>query len=91
VKETSCPPAGSDGQLQQAGIAFRAIRKDLQRSPALSALVVRATKDEIELNNGITIACYACAFGGFGLDSKSRFRREPRKLALRSRKANLPQ
>ncbi len=70
VRDHGLPP-GEEGcvmllapTLKQARIAFRAIRKDLRRSPLLSALVVRATKDEIELTNGITIACYACTFDG---------------------------
>lgn len=70
VRDHGIPP-GEEGcvmllapTLKQAKIAFRAIRKDLRRSPVLSPLVVRATKDEIELKNGITIICVACTYDG---------------------------
>ncbi len=64
-------PQGEEGYvmllaptLKQAKIAFRAIHRDLRRSPVLSAWVVRTTKDEIELKNGIIIGCYACTYDG---------------------------
>ncbi len=50
--------------LKQAQIAFKAIRRDLMRSRVLKTFVLRATKDEIELKNGVTIGCYACVYDG---------------------------
>ena len=49
-------------QIAQARIAFRNIRDYLRRSPILSKRIVRETKNEITLNNGITIGCYACSY-----------------------------
>jgi Phage Terminase len=64
-------PLGEEGYvmllaptLKQAKIAFRAIRRNIQGSPVLSASVVRITKDEIELKNGVIIGCYACTHDG---------------------------
>jgi hypothetical protein len=48
--------------LKQAQIAFRAIRRDILGSRVLSAQVVRSTKEQIELKNGITIECFACTY-----------------------------
>ena len=47
--------------LKQAQIAFDYVRKYLNRSPELSQLVVKERKSEIELRNGITIACQPCS------------------------------
>ena len=47
--------------LKQAQIAFRYIRKYMNLSPELSNLVVKVRKSEIELRNGITIACQPCS------------------------------
>ena len=47
--------------LKQAQIAFRYIRKYISSSPELSDLVVKERKSEIELRNGITIACQPCS------------------------------
>lgn len=50
--------------IAQARIAFRCIRSYLRGSPVLSKRVVSTTKDEIKLDNGITIGCYACSYDG---------------------------
>ena len=47
--------------LKQAQIAFRYIRKYISLSPELSDRVVKQRKSEIELRNGITIACQPCS------------------------------
>ena len=50
--------------VSQARIAFRAIRRDLRRSRVLSEMVVRITREEIELTNGVTIGCHAATYDG---------------------------
>jgi terminase large subunit-like protein len=50
--------------IAQARIAFRSIKNYLRRSRILSKRVVRITKDEIKLDNGIVIGCYACNYDG---------------------------
>src|SRR6201987_1779115 len=47
--------------LKQAQIAFDYVRKYMNASPELAQLVVRERKSEIELRNGITIACQPCS------------------------------
>ena len=49
-------------QIKQARIAFRHIRRCLQKSRILSNRIVSLTKDEIKLDNGITIACYPASY-----------------------------
>ena len=49
-------------QLKQAQIAFRFIRKYLLRSKILSKRIVKQSKNEITLDNGITIGCYPCSY-----------------------------
>jgi hypothetical protein len=51
-------------QLAQARIAFRYIRNYLRGSRILSKRVLSMTKDEIKLDNGITIGCYASTYDG---------------------------
>jgi hypothetical protein len=48
--------------MPQARIAFRRIRSCIRNSKVLSSCVVSMTKDEIRLDNGIVIACYACSY-----------------------------
>lgn len=50
--------------LQQARIALRCVRNYLRRSPILSKRIVSTTKNEIKLDNGITIGCYASTYDG---------------------------
>jgi hypothetical protein len=50
--------------LAQARIAFRYVRNYLRRSPILSKRIVNTTKNEIKLDNGITIGCYASTYDG---------------------------
>jgi hypothetical protein len=49
-------------QIAQAQIAFRSIRNHILKSRILSARVVRQSKDEITLDNGIKIGCYPCSY-----------------------------
>jgi hypothetical protein len=49
-------------QIAQARIAFRCIRNYLRNSRILWKRVVSTTKNEIKLDNGITIACYPCSY-----------------------------
>ena len=49
-------------QIAQAKIAFRNIRRYLRKSRILSQRIVNETKDEIRLDNGVTICCYPCSF-----------------------------
>ena len=49
-------------QIAQARIAFRNIRRYLRGSRILSRRIVHETKDEIKLDNGITICCYPCSY-----------------------------
>src|ERR1700686_3208003 len=46
----------------QAEIAMGYIRADLKSSPLLQRYVARERSDEVELTNGITIACYPCSY-----------------------------
>jgi phage terminase large subunit-like protein len=46
----------------QAQIAMRYIRTYLRSSPVLRNYIVRERRDEIELTNGISIACYPCSY-----------------------------
>src|SRR3984893_1440706 len=46
----------------QAKIAMRFIRAYLKSSPLLKRYVTRALTDEIELSNGVSIACYPCSY-----------------------------
>jgi len=46
---------------KQAQIAFSFIRNFILSSPILRKKVVKARKSEIDLDNGITIACYPCS------------------------------
>jgi hypothetical protein len=64
-------PAGQEAYVMllaptiaQARIALRAIKKYLLGSKTLSKRVVDKTKDEIKLDNGITIGCYASTYDG---------------------------
>ena len=50
--------------LKQARIAFRYIRNYLRNSPVLSKRIVRITKEEIILDNGVVIGCYPCTYDG---------------------------
>lgn len=50
--------------IAQARIAFRYIRNYIRGSRVLSKRVVRITRDEILLDNGITIGCYAATYDG---------------------------
>jgi hypothetical protein len=45
----------------QARIAFNFIRNYILSSPTLNEKVAKVSKTEIELKNGITIACYPCS------------------------------
>ncbi len=45
-----------------ARIAFHFLRRYLLNSPTLSKHIVKILKNEIELDNGITIACYPCSY-----------------------------
>ena len=45
----------------QAKIAMRFIRAYLKSSPLLNQYVARERSEEVELTNGITIACYPCS------------------------------
>ena len=45
----------------QAKIAMRFIRAYLKSSPLLKRYVVREKSDELELSNGVVIACYPCS------------------------------
>jgi hypothetical protein len=47
--------------LKQAQIAFEYVSKYMNGSPELSQLVLKERKSEIELRNGITIACLPCS------------------------------
>jgi len=49
-------------QLAQARIAFRYIRTYVASSPILSKRVLSSTRNEIRLDNGITICCYPCSY-----------------------------
>lgn len=46
----------------QARNAFGFIRNYIQRSPELRQAIVAVRKDEIELCNGVTIACWPCSY-----------------------------
>ena len=46
----------------QARIAMRFIRAYLKSAPLLKRYVARERSDEVELKNGITIACYPCSY-----------------------------
>jgi hypothetical protein len=48
--------------MSQARVAFRVIRHLIHSSPILRKLVVRETRNEIELNNGVVICCYPCSY-----------------------------
>jgi len=50
--------------IAQARIAFRYIRNYIRGARILSKRVVRITKDEIQLDNGIIIGCYASTYDG---------------------------
>ena len=50
--------------IAQARIAFRSIRNYLRGSRILSKRIVKTTKDEIILDNGIIIGCYASSYDG---------------------------
>jgi hypothetical protein len=50
--------------LEQARIAFRAVRRYLRGSRVLSKRIVSTARNEIKLDNGITIACYASTYDG---------------------------
>ena len=50
--------------VAQARIAFRYVRNYLRRSPVLSKCIVSTTKNEINLDNGIVIGCYASTHNG---------------------------
>jgi len=50
--------------VKQARIAFRCIRSYLRGSRVLSKHIVSVTKDEIVLDNSITIGCYASTYDG---------------------------
>jgi hypothetical protein len=50
--------------IAQARIALRSIRSYLRGSTILSKRIVRTTKDEIILDNGIIIGCYASTYDG---------------------------
>ena len=51
-------------QKAQARIAFRYIRNYLRGSRILSKRIVRTTNDEVILDNGIIIGCYASTYDG---------------------------
>lgn len=46
---------------KQAKEAFRAIKRYINNSPTLKRTVVKIRKDEIELDNGVIIACWTCS------------------------------
>ena len=46
---------------KQAKEAFRAIKRYINNSPILKKSVVKFRKDEIELDNGVIIACWTCS------------------------------
>lgn len=46
----------------QARICFEFIRRYIENSPILSKRVAKLRKSEIELSNGLTIACYPCSY-----------------------------
>lgn len=48
--------------LLQAGIAFKAIRQYILESPTLAKRVLKISKNEIELRNGVMIACRPCSY-----------------------------
>lgn len=48
--------------IQQAKIAFNFIRKYIEASTTLSEWVLKITQDEIELKNGVVIACRPCSY-----------------------------
>jgi Phage Terminase len=50
--------------IAQARIALRSIRNYLRGSKILSKRIVRTTKDEIVLDHGIIIGCYASTYDG---------------------------
>ena len=50
--------------IAQARIAFRSIRDYIWGSRLLSKHVISITKDEIKLDNGIIIGCYASTYDG---------------------------
>ena|SRR5215469_1963199 len=50
--------------IAQARIALRSIQKYLRGSKILSKRIVRPTKDQIILDNGIIIGCYASTYDG---------------------------
>ena len=47
---------------KQAKIAMRFIRAFVKSSPLLKQYVARERSDEVELTNGISIACYPCSY-----------------------------
>jgi hypothetical protein len=51
-------------QIAQARIALRSIRSYLRGSPTLSKRIVKTARDEIILDNGIIIGCYASTHDG---------------------------
>jgi hypothetical protein len=51
-------------QIRQARFALRSIRNYLRGSKILSKRIRRITKDEIILDNGIIIGCYASTYDG---------------------------
>jgi hypothetical protein len=51
-------------QIAQARLALRSIRNYLRGSQVLSKRVVRITKDEIKLDNGVIIGCYTSTYDG---------------------------
>jgi hypothetical protein len=48
--------------IQQASTAFRFISQYILNSPILSQSVLKIKKNEIELKNGVVIACRACSY-----------------------------
>jgi Terminase large subunit, ATPase domain len=48
--------------MKQAKIAFNFIKKYIHGSPTLKSLVLNTTRDEIELRNGVVIACRPCSY-----------------------------
>lgn len=62
-------PRGEKGYIlliatskRQAKVCFDYIRRYIENSPTLRKRVVNFRKNEIELKNGITIACYPCSY-----------------------------
>jgi hypothetical protein len=47
--------------IAQAKIAFEYILQELLNSPVLSSKIAKIGRNEIELENGIVIGCYACS------------------------------